>query len=271
MRLGISSGLMHKSASEWAQKQVEIGASSVVFPINADATDESVSEYVRAAKDNDLLIAEVGVWKNTLSADADERKKAIDYAIRQLDLADRIGANCCVNILGTLSGPIWDGGYAGNFSKETWNEGVKIIRLIIDVVKPKNTVYSIEPMPWMYPTGPDEYLRLIDAVERDSFGVHMDLVNMINCPQRYFFMDEFIDECFEKLGTKIKSCHIKDIHLSEELTFRLEETSCGRGEFNMLKYMSSADKVSAEMPIIIEHLNTDEEYIDSMKYVKSLL
>ena len=45
-------------------------------------------------------MAEVGVWRNTLSPDPEIRKASIRYAIGQLELADRIGARCCVNILG---------------------------------------------------------------------------------------------------------------------------------------------------------------------------
>ena len=271
MRLGISSPLAHENPHEWAFTQKKIGAGAVVFPVNCEAPEELIAAYKKEANENDLLIAEVGVWRNTLSADKGERTAAIKYAIDQLAMADEVGASCCVNIIGTSAGPIWDGGYAKNFSKETWNDAVKMIRQIIDEVKPKNTVYAIETMPWMYPTGPDEYQRLIDDVERDAFGVHLDLVNMINCPQRYFFMDEFMAESFAKLGNKIRSCHLKDIHLKREYTFQLEETFCGNGELNIKKYMESATSVSPDLPMIIEHLNTDEEYIKSMEYVKSLI
>lgn len=271
MRLGLSSPLEHQKPQEWAKKHVELGAGSVVFPLNADASEKLIEEYKQEAEKNNLVIAEVGVWRNTLAADAKEKKDAIDYAIRQLDLADRLGANCCVNIIGTSSGPIWDGGYAGNFSKKTWNDAVEMIRLIIDEVKPKNTKYSIEPMPWMYPTGPDEYLKLLEDVGRDEFGVHLDFINMINCPQRYFFMDEFMDECFEKLGDKICSCHLKDVHLLEDFTFQLRETACGKGEMNVKRYIEKATEISRDMPMIIEHLNSDEEYIESIGYVRSLL
>lgn len=43
--------------------------------------------YKKAADEAGLTIAEVGVWRNTLAADPDERKRWIDYAIRQLRMA----------------------------------------------------------------------------------------------------------------------------------------------------------------------------------------
>ncbi len=85
---------------------------------------------------------------------------------------------------------------------------VDSIQHIIDEANPVNTKFSIEPMPWMIPTGPDEYLRLIGDVDREAFGVHMDLINMVNCPQRYFFAEEFMEECFfEAEGKDIKLPH----------------------------------------------------------------
>lgn len=271
MKLGLSSGLAHSSAVEWGCKHKELGCGVVNFPVNCMDSEEKLRAYVQACKDNGLGIAEVGVWRNTLAADKAERKQAIDYAIGQLALADRIGANCCVNIVGTPHGPIWDGGYAGNFSKETWKEAVEMIQLIIDEVKPKNTKYTIETMPWMIPSGPDEYVKLIEDVGRDEFGVHLDFINMINSPQRYFFADEFMDECFEKLSGKICSCHLKDVLLLNQYTFQLRESACGEGTLNLEKYATLATKERADMPMIIEHLNTDEEYLESLVYVKKRL
>ena len=88
--------------------------------------------------------------------------------------------------------------------------GVQTIREIIDAVNPKNTYFTIEPMPWMIPDGPDEYLRLLESVDRDRFAVHMDVFNWMTSPRRYFFNEEFIDECFSKLGKLVKSCHLKE-------------------------------------------------------------
>lgn len=120
----------------------------------------------------------------------------------------------------------------------------------------------------MYPTGPEEYLGLIHDVNRERFAVHMDLVNMINCPERYFFQEEFMDECFEKLGPYIKACHLKDILLDEQFTFCLYEKPCGEGKLNLEHYLEKISRLDDDMPVLIEHLHTEEEFIDSMKYVQ---
>lgn len=271
MRLGVASALAHANAHEWAENLVELGCRAVVFPIDHTASENEIADYVDEARAHDLKIAEVGIWKNVLATDERARETAREYAKGQLRLADEIGASCCVNIAGAYGGPVWDGGYKGNFSRECREAIVSYIQELLDEIKPKNTVFSLEPMPWMLPTGPDEYLKLLYDVDREAFGVHLDAVNMINSPERYFFCEEFLTECFAKLSGRIRSCHIKDVKLRRKLTFQLAETFCGDGEFPLDTYLRLAHKEDPDIPMIIEHLNTDAEYRSSFKFVQKKL
>ncbi len=54
-------------------------------------------------------------------------------------------------------------------------------------------------MPWSLPDGPDSYVKLIHAVDRKAFGVHLDVCNVINTPDRFYRNSEVISECFQKL------------------------------------------------------------------------
>ena len=267
--IGLSTPLQHKTPEEWAQKHVALGLKSVVFPVDCNAPEETIQAYKAAADKAGLTIAEVGIWRNTLASDPAEREKWITYAVDQLRLADRIGAVCAVNVVGTPYGPRWDGGYRDNFSQELWSEAVKMIQQVIDTAKPQHAKFCIEPMPWMIPSGPDEYLRLVEDVGRAEFGIHMDIVNMINNPQRYFYNTEFIDECFAKLGDRICSCHLKDILLKQEFTFQLQECACGEGTLDIDRYLRLAAASHPGMPMIIEHLHTDEEYLNTLKFVQA--
>ena len=270
MYLGISSSLEHGSPEEWAQKHKSLGLETVNFPVSCDDGAEVIMAYKQAADEAGLTIAEVGVWRNTLATDPEERQHWIDYAIRQLRMADAIGAACCVNVVGTPYGPRWDGGYRENFSPELWDMAVNMIRQIIDTARPRHTKFCIESMPWMIPSSPDEYLHLIEDVDRTEFGTHLDVVNMITTPRRYFFNDEFLEECFEKLHDTIVSCHLKDIRLKPEYTFQLEECACGQGTLDIKRYIHLATTENPRMPMIIEHLTTDEEYFSSVQYIREL-
>ena len=269
MKLGISSPLTHNSPEEWADNQVRLGCKSVVFPVGSDEPDEKIDAYKQAADSRDLMIAEVGVWRNVLSKDKDESKRNMEYCINQLKLADRIGARCCVNVAGSF-GPRWDGGYRENFTKEAWTTTVESIQYIIDQADVRNTYFTIEPMPWMYPRGPKEYLKLIEAVDRERFAVHLDIINMVTGSERYFAPEEFVDECISALGSSIRSCHIKDVHLKEEYTIQLEECAPGKGEFPLAYYMKKIDELDPDIPMILEHLSTDEEYVHYFEDLKKL-
>ena len=271
MYLGISSPLEHASPSEWAARHRALGLKTVVFPVCCLDSEETISAYKKAADDAGLGIAEVGVWRNTLAADPAERRKWIEYAAGQLRMADDIGAACCVNVVGTPYGPRWDGGYRDNFSGELWTMAVKMIREIIDCVKPRHAKFCIESMPWMIPDSPQACLRLLEDVDRPEFGTHLDVVNMITSPRRYFYNDDFLRECFSVLKGTICSCHLKDIRLKEEYTFQLEETACGSGSLDLELYAGLANVENPDMPMIVEHLSCDEEYLASVEYVKNRL
>lgn len=270
MKLGTSSPLSHKNAKDWAAKHCSLGLGAINFHLTCEDAPSEADAYVQEAAKNGLVIAEVGIWRNTMDPDETAREKAIRYAIGQLELADRIQARCCVNILGAR-GPRWDGAYRENYLPETWDLGVETIRRIIDAVNPKHTWFTIESMPWMVPDSPDAYLKLLEAVNRDRFAVHLDVFNWMTTPERYFFNEDFVDECFEKLGPYTKSCHLKDVRMDKDYTIHFTETHPGGGGINLLHLIRRAEQTDPDMPFIIEHLDSDEAYLNSIQYVHSLL
>ena len=91
MRIGLSSSLAHTSPEEWAKNMKALGCRAVNFPLNCNCDPSLIKAYADAAKENDLVIAEVGVWNNMLERDPEKRKANLDYNIRQLILADLRG------------------------------------------------------------------------------------------------------------------------------------------------------------------------------------
>ena len=59
--------------------------------------------------------------------------------------------------------------------------------------------------------------------------------------------------------------------LKEEFTFQLQECAVGDGTLDVELFAQLATRENPDMPMIIEHLTTDEEYINSFKYVKGRL
>lgn len=270
MRLGISATLQHSTPVEWAEKTKGLGCDAVIFPVDYTAGDKVITAYAEAAKEYDLTIGEVGAWCSPVAEEDNVREAALTRCVEQLRLADYVGARCCVNVTGA-AGPRWDGGYAENFSEAFYEKVVNSLQRIIDTAQPQRTDYTIEPMPWMIPTGPEEYAKLRADVGREHFAVHMDMANWMCSHGRYFVQERFMDETFSKLGPYIRSCHIKDVLLGQEFTFQVQELPCGQGAMNLEYYAGKINEVDSEMPVFIEHLRSEEEYVASMAYVRERL
>ena len=176
---------------------------------------------------------------------------------------------CCVNIAGSF-GDSWDGPHAKNFTQEAFDAIVESVRSIIDAVKPKRSFYTLEPMPWVYPYSTETYLELIEAIDRPQFAVHFDPVNMITSPYLYYHNGEFLRDFIRKLGPYIKSCHAKDIVLGSKLTVHLDEVRPGLGELDYAAFLTELAKLGTEVPLIIEHLESEEEYYEATVYIRKV-
>lgn len=252
--------------ADWIKAVKSLRYTSAYCPLQPGAPSDLIKAFRDEAKRSNIIIAEVGAWNNTLDLNDNAREEALKKNIDALRLADEIGARCCVNISGAR-GEKWDGPYSGNYAKETFDLIVENVRLIIDQVKPATAFYTLEPMPYMLPDSPDSYIELIKAVDRRQFGVHLDPVNMISDPRRYFNNASFLKECFSKLGQNIKSIHAKDILIMPELTLHLEERRPGMGTLDYSVFLQEASKLK-DIPFMLEHLPTQEEYLLAANYVR---
>jgi len=259
----------YKDPVEWVKAHKKWGYSAAYCPVEADATPELIAAFRDEAAKSDLIIAEVGAWSNPISVDDKQRNEAIEYCIRQLQLADVIGANCCVNIAGSRNPEFWDGPHEDNLTGETFDLIVETTQKIIDSVKPVRTYFTLETMPYIYPNSVESYVELIKKVDRERFAVHFDPVNLINSPQRYYNNTALIKEMFTKLGPYIKSCHAKDTIIKNELTVHISETQPGLGHLDYATFLKEAGKLR-NVPLMLEHMEQPEEYKAAYDYVKEV-
>ena len=257
-----------KDPDEWVKAVKAEGYSAAYCPVEPDADNETIKAFAKAAAGANIKISEVGAWSNPISQNEQERKEAIKKCKEALALAEKIGAGCCVNITGSR-GKQWDGPDPENISKDTFDLIVRVTREIIDEVKPVRTFYTLETMPWALPDSPDSYLELIKAIDRKNLAAHLDPVNMINSPRRYYNNGAFIRECFDKLGPYIKNCHAKDILLGTHLTVHLDEVLLGTGFLDYKVYLTELSKLK-DVPLMLEHLNSREDYTKAAANVRTI-
>lgn len=269
MRIGVNDGLQYNNADEWFQLIRELNVSAVIAPMKYSDSKEVKKSYMDYIEKYHLVIGEVGIWKNPIAVDANERKAALEYSRAQLYLADEIKANCCVNIVGS-TGDRWDGYHPDNYSEDTYALIIETIRSIVDEVKPKYTFYTIEPMYWMHPDSPDDYLKLLQDIDRKEVAVHLDYANMINGIERFHNRREFINECFRKLGPHVKSIHAKDLLLGSEAPCCLKEVVPGAGSIDYSQVLRLSEKLGADMPVFVEHLGDFQQYKAAVKHLRSI-
>jgi sugar phosphate isomerase/epimerase len=270
IRFGGPIFLRSDDPGELAREHRRLGYSAAYCP-NATVRDtDRVHAIEKAFAAQNVVIAEVGAWKNMLDPDPAKRKENLEYVIERCALADAVGARCCVDIAGSFNPEVWYGMHPKNLSREFFDATVENCRRVIDTAKPMRTRFTIEMMPWSLPDGPDSYLDLIRAVARPPFAVHLDVCNVINSPNRFYQNGDIIRECFNKLGRWIVSCHAKDLQWVPEYNVHFAEVAPGRGQVDYRTYLTELAKLPVDAPLMLEHLKTAAEYDEAAVYVRKV-
>ena len=271
IRLGGPIFLKSDDPAALAHEHRRLGYSAAYCPQIATVKDPDLIRAIQKAyAAENVTIAEVGAWKNMLDPDGEKRRQNLDYVTERCALAEAVGARCCVDIAGSYNPDSWYGPNPKNLSKEFMDATVANCRHVIDSVKPTRTRFTIEMMGWNIPDGPDSYLQLIRAVDRKAFGVHLDICNGINSPRRFYENTAYIDECFQKLGPWIVSCHAKDLQWVVELNVHFLEVIPGRGQMDYKAYLRGLSKLKQDAPLMLEHLKTAAEYDEGREYIRKV-
>lgn len=250
-----------------AREHRRLGYSAAFCPGVKLQDTEKIRAIEKAFAAQNVIIAEVGAWNNMLEPDSTKRAANLKFVTERLALADAVGARCAVNIAGSYNPKLWFGPHNKNFSREFFDSTVENVRHVVDAVKPKRARFALEMMGWALPSGPDEYLDLIKATDRKSFGVHLDVCNCINSPARFYTNTAFIQECFRKLGRYIVSCHAKDLEWVVEMNVHFKEVIAGRGEVDYRAYLLGMAGLPNDAPLMMEHLKGADEYDEARNHI----
>jgi sugar phosphate isomerase/epimerase len=267
LRLGGPIFLKSEDPVELAREHRRLGYRAAYVPPVTTDDRAKIDAITKAFAAQDVIIAEVGAWKNIMDSDSAARKANLAYVIDRMALAEEIGALNCVTISGSMNPKQWDGPDPRNDSAEFFEATVENSRKIIDSVKPKRARFTLEMMPWAPPEGAEGYLRLISAIDRPMFGAHVDMCNLINTPEQFYKNGQLINDTFKKLGRWVISCHAKDIW---GYRVHFAETIPGRGGLDYTAYLNSIAAYAPKAPLMLEHLATSEEYDEGRKYIQQV-
>ncbi len=217
--------------------------------------DELCAAYAEA----NIVLAELGAYGiNILETDEALRQQNFDEICDRLAYADEAGVRCCVIHGGSYQTGGWGKPNPDNFSERAVEDTVKAVQMIIDRVQPTRTKLVMETEKYVFPDDPDIYVRLIEAIDRPSFGVHLDPVNIVSSPKLLYANGEFVKSCFERLGPHIVSCHSKDVTTIAQYPYHIIETYTGDGMLDYGVYLTELAKLDDDVPLMIEHLNAEQ-------------
>ncbi|MBI2689810.1 MAG: sugar phosphate isomerase/epimerase [Acidobacteria bacterium] len=258
--------LKSDDSHELASEHRRLGYAAAYCP-SADVKDVArCKAIVDPFQAENVIIAEVGAWKNMLDPDTAKRKESIDYVTTRLALAEVVGARCCADIAGSFNPTVWYGPHKDNFSKAYFDATVENCRKVIDAVKPARTKFTLEILGWCTPETADRYLQLIQAIQRPGFAAHIDVCNAVNSPEKFYNNAAVTNELFTKLGRWIVSCHAKDLAWTPEMNVHFVEVIPGCGELDYKPYLNCLTSIDA--PLMLEHLRSANEYLEAATYVR---
>jgi len=217
------------------------------------------AEIVAAYNEANIMPAEIGAYGiNILETDASLRQKNFAEICERLAYADETGIRCCVMHGGSYETGGWGKPNPDNFSERAFDDTVKAVQTIVDTVQPTRTKLVMETEKYVFPDDPDIYLRLIEAIDRTGFGVHLDPINIVSSPKLLYANGAFVKQCFDKLGSHIVSCHSKDVTTIDHYPYHITETYSGDGVLDYRVYLTELAKLAPDTPLMIEHLNAEQ-------------
>ena len=245
-----------------ARAHAAFGYGAAYVPSSLTMADSKLlADWERAFDAENVMLAEIGIWRNLVTPDEAERAANLAFAAEKLAVADAVGARTAVSYIGSLApGAAYYESVPANFEPEGFEAAVTTCRRIIDEVKPKRAKLSLEMMQYSLPDSVDGYLELIRAVDRPAFGAHLDPVNLVMTPRTYWNNAALVRECFDKLGPWLTSCHAKDVvNVHHTASLEFAEVQIGEGVLDYRTYLRELARLPAEVPLMLEHLE-DAEY-----------
>ena len=267
LRLGGPAFAKTEDPEELALVHRRLGYRAAYCPGVSLSDTSRIRAVTEAFAKNDVVIAEVGRWVNLLDADAEKRRQNLQAVTDGLALAEAVGALCCVDIAGSFNPTSWFGPHPENLSPRFFDASVENARKIIGAVKPKRAKFCYEVMGWSLPDSPDHYLKMIKAVDREAFAVHLDPCNLVNSPEKFYHNTALLNECFDKLGRWIVSCHGKDLTWDVEMNVHFREVAPGKGSLDYATYIKRLAQLPHGPPLMLEHLATAEDYTGAREHV----
>jgi sugar phosphate isomerase/epimerase len=278
MRLGatINSYFTSTDPDEYVAECRKWGYRSANSPAVDLKETEKIRAIAKAFSDADIIIGEVQAWVSALDPRPEVRARNLSRIKECLAIADELNAACCVTVIGTLDTRddiACDTPHPDNFKQSTYDACIEWVKKVLKAVRPRRSKLALEMSPWTLLDGPEIYREIIEAVDDPALAVHLDPSNAILNTRIFWDTTELIDRCFDLLGRWIVSCHAKDVYYSSVVHLRhvnFTEVIPGQGVLDYRRFLTRANELSPDLPVMMEHLPAAEDYGKGAEYIRSV-
>lgn len=238
-----------------------------------DMKESELAELRAALKKFDVVVYEVGGYRNMLHTVEAERQKNLKHLARCIEAAEKIGCP----MVGTISGSrdprnLRADNFAphpDNWTEETWKLLISGIRQVLKDTAGCKAALGMEAQVTTNQDTPKSHRRIMDDVGDPRVKVNLDPTNMVSLAT-YYHTTELINECFDLLGEDILGAHAKDTYIiPDQQTVHVQEVCPGRGVLDYETYLVRLSRMKWPRSLLAEHIPGDQ-YIEAKAYIEKV-
>ncbi len=224
-------------------------------------SDDECAAFGADATALDIVVGESGYWANLLDRDEATRAARIEDVRARLVKADAMGCRSVVSLVGSGhpsgSAVVPD---AYNYTEACRAEFREVVLRILDGLTLTGAKYIIEPWHNTFFYKPADIAEFIERVDHPSFGLHLDLMNMIS-QDTFYNTAALARETFELLSQHVASVHLKDAQFDPSHNWiKWDEVDIGDGVMDYDAYLTGLAALDGDMPCYCEHMSHEREY-----------
>jgi len=120
------------------------------------------------------------------------------------------------------------------------------------------------------PDSADSYLELVRAIDRERFAVHLDVVNLVCSPQRYFANAALNPRVRGEAWPTDQELPCQGYRAGRSAYGASGRGAAGAGRDGLSCTAAGAEHAGPRLPLMLEHLQNEPEYDQAASYVRSV-
>ena len=248
-----------------------LGFSGMGMHHPGDPLEQPLREALRTRhllRDNGIELVQFwGAYPSIISRDESERRVGVNICRNVIRRAGELGAHMAsLRPTSMYDGYQW-APHRDNFLPETEERLVRSLAEIGETAARLGMPVAMECHLTTTLGEPAKIRRIIERSNPDWIGVNADLVNFVKDIDSVYNTTAVIDHFFDQLGPYIRSAHLKDVNVGEQLVLHIEEAVPGTG---LLDWDHLLRRFEAQLPdgfALIEHLRRLEDVQQARDFV----